>query len=198
MRLDMTNIVIIQGHPDPSGQRLCHGLAAAYGQGARSAGHSVVDLDVTSIDFPLLRTQDDWLRGAEATPDTLVHAQTVCASADHLVLIYPLWLGTMPALLKGFLEQVFRPGFALAYGDGLPKPLLSGKSARIIITMGMPALAYRWYFFAHSLKSLERNILGFVGIKPVRSTLFGMVDSAGEKQREEWLSRVADLGRRAR
>lgn len=193
----MSNIVIIQGHPDQNGNRLCHGIAAAYGQSARSAGHSVVDLDVAALDFPLLRTQEDWLRGAEGTPRGLINAQTACLAADHLVLIYPLWLGTMPSLLKGFLEQVFRPGAALAYGDGLPKPLLSGKSARIIITMGMPALAYRWYYFAHSLKSLERNIFRFVGIKPVRSTLFGMVDSADETQRGKWLKKVADLGSRA-
>lgn len=194
----MAKIVIIQGHPDRGGRRLCHGLASAYGQGARSAGHSVVDLDIASLEFPLLRSQDEWLLGAGGTPHSLVNAQSACAAADHLVLIYPLWLGTMPALLKGFLEQVLRPGVALAYGEGLPKPLLSGKSARVIITMGMPALAYRWYFFAHSLKSLERNILGFVGIKPVRSTLFGSVDAVDEKQRSKWLRAVAELGRLAR
>lgn len=194
----MSNIVIIRGHPDPTGTRLCHALAAAYGQGARSAGHSVVDLDIAGMDFPILRTQDEWLQGARGTPASLVEAQSACAAADHLVLIYPLWLGAMPALLKGFLEQVFRPGVALAYGDGLPKPLFAGKSARIMITMGMPALAYRWFYFAHSLKNLERNILGFVGIKPVRSTLFGMVDAADEKQRGKWLKKAADLGYRAR
>jgi putative NADPH-quinone reductase len=81
------------------------------------------------------------------------------------VIVYPLWLGTMPALLKGFLEQAFRPGFAF---DTKPKGLwnrrLKGGSARIVVTMGMPAFFYRVYYRAHSLKSLKRNILEFCGI----------------------------------
>jgi putative NADPH-quinone reductase len=78
-----------------------------------------------------------------------------------------------------------------------PRPL-RGKSARIIVTMGMPALVYRWYFGAHGLKNLERNILGFVGIKPVRATLIGLIDNIDAKKRERWLRKVETLGQRAR
>ena len=105
----------------------------------------------------------------------------------------------MPAVLKGYFEQLFRPEFAIQRSDdGLRfEKLLSGKSARIIITMGMPALAYRWFFRAHSLKSLKRNILKFSGIQPVRHTLIGRVeDSAAHRQRG--LIRVAGLGTRAK
>ena len=92
--------------------------------------------------------------------------------SQHLVLLFPLWLGSMPALMKAFLEQAFRPGFAFKPKlDSLRPGLLTGKSTRIVATMGMPALAYRWYFPAHSLKSLERNILRFSGIGPIRDTL---------------------------
>lgn len=194
----MKNIVIIQGHPDPSGTRLCHALAEAYAEGARQAGHHVDLVEPAQLDFPLLRTQEEWKSGVDATPEGLLSAQQSCIAADHFVLIYPLWLGTMPALLKGFLEQVFRPGVALSYGDGFPKALMKGKSARIVVTMGMPALAYRFYFFAHSLKSLQRNILGFVGIKPIRSTLLGMVEAADEKKRQRWLSMMSEFGRSSR
>jgi putative NADPH-quinone reductase len=71
------------------------------------------------------------------------------AWADHLVIIYPLWLGSMPGMLKSFFEQLLRPGFAFApaAGRGMPRKLLKGRSARIIVTMGMPALFYRWYFY---------------------------------------------------
>ena len=86
----------------------------------------------------------------------------------------------MPALLKAYLEQVMRPGFAFAAGKGkgLPKKLLAGKSARIVVTMGMPSLFYRLFYRSHSVRSLARNILGFVGFKPVRVSLIGGVEGS--------------------
>ncbi|MFM1813692.1 MAG: hypothetical protein RLZ98_387 [Pseudomonadota bacterium] len=194
----MSNIVIIQGHPDPSGKRYCHALAEAYMKGAREAGHKVTYCDLGQLEFPLLRTEEDWKTGVSGTPECLKPIQAAALEADHFVFIYPLWMGTMPALLKAFLEQVFRPGVALKYEAGFPKGMLAGTSARIIITMGMPAIAYRWYFFAHSLKSFERNILGLVGIRPIRSTLLGMIDSVDKAKREKWLADTEALGRAAR
>ncbi|MCP4319851.1 MAG: NAD(P)H-dependent oxidoreductase [Hyphomicrobiales bacterium] len=191
----MTRISIIQGHPDPAGNHLCNALGDAYAHGAKAAGHAVNIIDVAHLDFPLLRSQKDWHDGEGATPPGLSEAQKSCLEADHFVFIYPLWLGTMPALLKGFLEQVFRPGIAMSYGEGFPKALLKGKSARIVISMGMPALAYRYYFMAHSLKNLQRNILGFVGIKPIRSTVFGMVEQVSDQKRQSWLDKMRELGR---
>jgi putative NADPH-quinone reductase len=107
-----------------------------------------------------------------------------------------LWLGSMPALLKGFLEQALRPGFAFAEpkGHGLPRRMLAGRSARIIVTMGMPGLFYRWYFRAHSLKSLQRNILRFCGFRPVQACIVGMVETIGSQGRGEWLSKIHELG----
>ena len=105
----------------------------------------------------------------------------------------------MPALLKGFLEQVARPGFAF-HDDGnggFGKKGLSGRSARVVVTMGMPALVYRYYFRAHSLRSLERNVLGFVGIAPVHETLIGMVDRMQANECERWFTRLRTLGRKA-
>src|SRR3989338_8963533 len=131
-------ILIIQGHPDASGsQHLCHVLAQAYAQGAIAAGHEVQVVDVAPLDFPLLRSQQEWEEGA--VPPALIASQKAIAWADHLVLFFPLWLGDMPALLKGFLEQVARPGFALSKGgEGrLPAKLLTGRSARVVVTMGM-------------------------------------------------------------
>lgn len=189
-------ILIIQGHPDPAGGHFCHLLAATYADSARQAGHSVRSLDVAQLDFPLLRSQADWEHGA--LPLSLADAQADIGWAEHLLLVFPLWLGDMPALLKGFLEQVARPGFAFRRDEKNPFGIkgLTGRSARVLVTMGMPALLYRFYFRAHSVKSLERNILGFVGIAPVHETLIGLVDNLGEKGRAQWLGRLAALGQR--
>jgi putative NADPH-quinone reductase len=188
------HIVIIDGHPDPSHSRLCHALADAYAEGATAAGHEVARVTVGRIDFPILRSKDEF--EADSVPAPLVPSQEAIARADHLVIVYPLWLGAMPALLKAFLEQVFRPGFAFNVSEGTSwTKRLRGKSARIVVTMGMPVLVYRWYFGAHSLKSLERNILGFCGIGPIRESLFGMVEASSEARRRRWLEKIRDLGR---
>lgn len=188
-------IVIVPGHPDPRGGRYGHALASAYLEGAAEAGHEVEVLPVAEFDFPLIRTRQDF-DGARP-PEDILRCQQAIASADHLVIIHPLWLGSMPALLKGFLEQVFRPGFAFGRParPGRPGPrLLKGKSARVIVTMGMPGLAYRWFYRAHGVKSLERNILAFTGFRPIRSTLIGLVEARDDAGRRRHLATVRRLG----
>ena len=146
----------------------------------------------------LLRSQKDWQAGP--VPAAIKEAQAILSWAEHIVIVFPLWLGDMPALLKGFLEQVARPGFAFKYNEGrtaVAEKGLKGRSARIVVTMGMPALVYRWYFRAHSVKSLERNILGFVGIAPVSETLIGMVGNMKAEDGQKWLRKLAVLGRSA-
>lgn len=153
-------------------------------------------IDVARLDFPLLRSQKDWLDGE--VPASLRPAQDDIRWAQHLVFFFPLWLGDMPALLKGFLEQIARRGFAFepVPGNPLGRKLLTGRSARVIVTMGMPSLVYRWIFRAHSLRSLERNILGFVGIGPIHETLVGGVDGLGREGAGRWLDEMAELGLR--
>jgi len=186
---------VIQGHPDARANHFGHALAAAYVEGAEEAGHEVQSIDVAQLDFPVLRSREEW--EGETIVEDIRQAQDAIDRARHIVLIYPLWLGTMPALLKAFLEQVLRPGFAIDKSSGGKKwkKGLAGKRARIIITMGMPAFVYRWYFHAHSLKSLERNILGFCGIAPVKESLIGAVEEISSGRREKWLTKIRALGK---
>lgn len=191
----MARVVIIQGHPDPAGGHFCHALADAYAEGAGSAGHQVTRIDVALLDFPWLRTKEAFEH--DPVPDVLLPAQKAIGQADHLCIVYPLWLGTLPAILKAFLEQVFRPGFAFVLGGRSWRRPLKGKSARIVVTMGMPVLVYRWYFGAHGLKSLERGILGFCGIAPIRESLLGMIEGASTARRVRWLDAMRRAGARA-
>ncbi|RJQ42979.1 MAG: flavodoxin family protein [Gaiellales bacterium] len=187
-------ITVIQGHPDARARHFGHALADEYAKGAEDGGHEVRRLEVARLDFPLLRTKEDFESGP--LPDAIKQAQEAIAWADHLVILFPLWLGDMPALLKAFFEQVFRPGFAFddtAEGRW-PKKRLTGKSARIVVTMGMPAFIYRWVFLAHGLRNLQRNVLGFAGVRPIRSSLIGTVEGMDEKQRAVWLDDVRALG----
>lgn len=190
-------ILVIQGHPDPAGDHFCHALAEAYAQGAREARHEVRLIEVATLDFPLLRSKEEFDNGTPV--EAIRRAQESIAWAEHLVIVYPLWLGSLPALLKAFLEQVFRPQFAFDQSNGKGgRKRLSGKSARIVVTMGMPAPIYRWYFGAHGLKSLKRSILGFSGIGPIRDSLIGMVEAEDGERRGRWLETMRRLGREGR
>lgn len=192
-----SRILIIQGHPDCTRPHLCHALAAAYADGARARGHQVDVLDPARLRLPLLASQEAWQDGA--APPGVAQAQEAIRRAQHLVFFYPLWLGDMPAMLKGFLEQVARPGFALD-----PKPrnplragLLGGRSARLVVTMGMPAPIYRWFYGAHSVRLMRRNILGFAGIAPVRSTIVGGAGAVDARTFARWERRMHRLGAQA-
>jgi putative NADPH-quinone reductase len=101
----------------------------------------------------------------------------------------------MPALFKGFLEHIFRPGFAMEYKEkGFSKRLLAGHSARIVVTIGMPVMLYRWYFGAFGVRGFERSILSFAGIKPIRERRHGLT-FANDKKRARWIEDLRRHGR---
>jgi putative NADPH-quinone reductase len=190
-----TRICIIQGHPTSGEGHFCHALARAYAEGAAKARHEVKIIIVADLDFPVLRTKADWDSGQ--APAAIAAAQESIRWAQHLLIIHPLWIGSMPAVLKAFFEQALRPGFAMATSaKGSWTKLLSGRTARVVVTMGMPALIYRWYFGAHGLKSLTQN-LSLVGIAPCRTTLIGMIEAMDDAKRCRWFERLRALGGRA-
>lgn len=189
------HILIIEAHPDSHKRHFCGALADAYAKGASNAGHILRRLDISKLDFPVLRSREAFESGSP--PEGLAAAAEAMAWAEHIVIVFPLWLGTMPALLKAFLEQVIRPGIAFEYlENGSTKMLLSGCSARIIVTMAMPALVYRFWFGAHGVKCLSRSILNFAGIRPVRHSFFGLIERTDDARRRRWLAEVETLGRK--
>jgi putative NADPH-quinone reductase len=191
------NILIIDGHPDPESGRYVHALAAAYRDGAEQGKHEVLSIRVADLAFPLLRSQAEFDNGEPV--EAVRRCQDAMNWATHVVILYPLWLGSMPALLKALLEQTLRPGFAFSSRKvgSWPVKFMRGKSVRIVVTMGMPAAVYRWFFGAHSLRSLQRNILKTVGFRPVRATVIGSVASVTAAKRAEWLDVMRELGRAA-
>jgi putative NADPH-quinone reductase len=190
----MARILILNGHPDPSPARLSAALAEAYARGARAGGHSVARLDVGALDLSPVASAEEFLA---VPPRQAVAVQAAIRDCDHLVLIFPLWLGGAPAKLKAVLEQVFRYDFALSTAGGAPRGLLSGRSARLVVTMGMPAPIFRWIFGAHGLKALSRGVFWLSGFRPVRETILGGVPPEGVKFDGRWLSLMEALGRRA-
>jgi len=186
------SICLINGHPDPSPERFCAAVSTAYEQAARDAGHKLARFDAGAMDVPLLASASEM----EAPPPPQIAAvQEALGAADHLVLVYPLWLGGLPARLKALLEQLARGQFFIGESgpNEWPAKKMKGKSARIFVTMGMPAIVYRRIMGAHSLRALEGATLGIAGFKPVRHDLCGMVD-ASAKGRERFLNTARRRG----
>jgi putative NADPH-quinone reductase len=189
----MAKITIIVGHSQR--QTLCEGLGEAYRRGAQGAGHDVKMFVLSDMKFdPILH--EGYRREQPLEPD-LQAAYDALAASDHWVFLFPLWLGDMPAILKGFLERVLQPD--LIHRKGTAKAMnwriFENKSARLIMTMGMPVSIYRLWYRPHALKLFRHNILHFIGVKPVRETLFGMVADVSIDKRGGWLKEVEALGK---
>ncbi|MEO1038266.1 MAG: NAD(P)H-dependent oxidoreductase [Pseudomonadota bacterium] len=189
-------ICLINGHPDASADRFCSALTSAYEDAAREAGHTVSRFDVGAMSFDFLNSAAEM---AEPAPEAIRAVQIALERADHLTLIHPLWLGAIPAKAKALLEHVARDNFLIdpAEEGQWPVKRMRGKSARVIVTMGMPGFAYRLFLGSHSIKALEGGILRMAGFKPVRDIIFGMVDAGDAARRERMLAKVAALGARA-
>ncbi|MBB3965885.1 NAD(P)H-dependent oxidoreductase [Rhizobium metallidurans] len=193
--MPLKKIMIIDGHPDPHEERFCHALVNSYALAAAGAGHTVRRVSLAGVDIPFLRSEVDW--DQKPVPADLTEAQEGIGWADHLVLVYPLWLGSMPALLQAFLEQVLRPGFAIAPDDrNFEKGMLRSKSARIVVTMAMPAMLFRIFMLARNLTMPRQNVMYVAGIDPIFATLIGDIGGIDDARRRQWLARIERLGRR--
>lgn len=192
---DGKRILMIVGNPKRDS--LCHALGEAYANGARGKGHVVRQLKLGELQFdPVLRDGYDQSQNLE--PD-LLEAQRLIHWAEHLVFVYPVWWGGIPALLKGFFDRVFLPGFAFKYRNRsqLWDKLLSGRSADLLVTLDTPPWYFRWIYGAPAHRQMTRTILGFCGIKTRRLTEFAPVRPSSEEQRQTWLRKAETLGVRA-
>ena len=192
MTMPSRRILILVGHPDPAPERFCRALAEAYAQGALESGHEVRRADIGPMDVPLLESQSAFQ--VDDAPRLIRDLRADILWADHLVLVFPLWLGGAPAKLKAALEQVFRGGFGFEVGPKGWSSKLSGRSARMVLTMGMPSAIFRLVFGAHGLKAVTQGIFMLAGVKPTRASIVGGVEAIGAGGRSRWLERMADLG----
>ena len=187
-------VLVVLGHP--CSDSLCAGLATAYADAARAAGAQVRVLRLGSLVFdPLLHAG---YRQVQTLEPDLVAAQQDILWAQHLVWMYPIWWGAMPALLKGFIDRVFLPGFAFKYREGssLWDKLLAGRSAELLVTMDSPPWYFRWVTRMPGHQQMKRAILEYSGIRPVRVHSFGPVRSASPTRIAQWLEKAGQLGSR--
>ena len=191
----MRKIMIVVGHPQHN--TFCEAIGKAYQSAAQAAGHDTKLFILADMTFdPILHDGYRKIQPLEADLQTAYEALSDC---EHLVLVFPLWCGDMPALMKGFIERILQPDLIARENTehAMNWSIFRNKTARIIMTMGMPVSVYRFWYGAHALKLLSRNILNFIGIKPVRHTLFGMVGTSKPQTHDGWVEQVRQLGRQA-
>ncbi len=188
-------VLVILGHP--TNDSFCSALANSYVEGAKAAGNEVQLISLGNLSFdPVLHK--GYAAIQELEPD-LVTAQTAITWAQHIVFVYPIWWGAMPALLKGFFDRVFLPGFAFKYRDESVfwDRLLSGRSAHLLVTMDTPPWYFRWVYRMPGHNQMKRTILEFSGIKPVTISSFGPIKDSSQQRREKWLSQAKAHGHHA-
>jgi putative NADPH-quinone reductase len=180
----MKKIAILLGHPSPDSY--CASLAHTYATAAQAQGHSLRWIDLSSMQFdPVLRAG---YRQAQPLETDLKLAQETLQWAEHWVFIYPIWWGSMPALLKGFFDRVLNPGFAFAYRQNSVfwDKLMAGRSAQLIVTLDTPAWYFRWVYRMPGHNQMRRTILEWIGVKPVKLVQFGPVQGSGDLQGAKW------------
>lgn len=186
-------VLVIQGHPRESS--FCGALAETYAQGVTSAGHEVDVLQLADLDLGRFLV----LENSEKYPEVLKQIQDQLVWADHYVFVFPTWWGQPPALLKSYFEIAFAPDVAFRDKPSKGKivqieKLLTGKTARIIATMDTPPWIYKYLIGDPIGKALQRAILNFCGVKPVKKTYLGPIGTATDAKRKVWLKLVKDLG----
>ena len=190
---EQQRILVVLGHPQAGS--LCAGMAHAYADGARQAGAEVRFLNVGQLVFhPVLLGYG----AAQPLEPDLAAAQANIAWAGHLVWVYPIWWGAMPALLKGFIDRVFLPGYAFKYrtGSSLWDKLLAGRSAELLVTMDSPPWYFRFVTRMPGHHQMKKAILEFCGIRPVRVHSFGPVRGARPERLAQWVEASRRLGAR--
>ncbi|EGF89992.1 flavodoxin-like fold family protein [Asticcacaulis biprosthecium C19] len=187
-------ILIINGNPARNRRSFSEVLACAYNEGALSSGHEVRMVKLADLDFdPILH---EGYHAVQVVEPDLADVQASIQWASHIVFVYPMWQFNVPALVKGFCERAFTPGFAYRTDakNPLDAPLLKGRSVRLIQTMGMPGAVYWLAFRAHGGKAFK-NLFGFCGFKPVRLSTLGLVEE-GPETRQNHIAGVENLGRK--
>lgn len=183
----MNKIFIINANPKASS--LCKSISERY-QNTISESKQTRVLHIGEMEFQL--SLDSGYEETMPLEPSLIEFQQSVEWADHIVIVSPVWWGTMPAKLKALFDRAFLPGFAFRYvkGKAIPEKLLKGRTAELIITLDTPVFWYKWVKGNPIYINLKRAILDFAGIKNVSASYFGPVINSTEHQRRKWLDRV--------
>ncbi|AXT62387.1 flavodoxin family protein [Aquimarina sp. AD10] len=188
----MKKILIINGHPDK--ESFNWALTDSYKKGAIMAEAEVEIINLIELDFDLVLKYG--YRIPHPLEPDLETAVKKMKWADHLVWIFPMWWYGTPALLKAFIDRTFLPGITFKYQKGklFPNKLLTGKTARIILTADTVSWYNSFIMKNPAINQFKKGVLEFCGIKPVKVTYLAPVKSSTLERRKKWLLKINQLG----
>lgn len=187
-------ILILLGHPDADS--FSGTVAEQYHKGAEANGHEVRRVNLGELQFdPILHKGYKEIQALE--PDLLA-LQDAFRWADHIVIVYPNWWVTMPALLKGLFDRMWLPGFAFNFNKETKKieQHLKGKTGRVIIVSGTHSPFQTWWRFGDYTNEIQFGILEFAGIK-TKVKAYGPCEKVDHTCREKWLKEIEKMGQQA-
>ena len=187
----MKKILVLLGNPDIN--TFSGKLADAYEESAKQAGHGIERINIGDLDFdPILHQGYKQIQELEKD---LLMVQDAITWADHIVIIYPNWWCTMPAIMKGMFDRMWLPGFAFNFDKPSGKLIqrLKGKTARVIIVAGTHSPFMTWWKFGDYTNEIAHGILGFAGIS-AKVTPFGPSNKVSKDKLEAWERKVRLLG----
>ncbi len=184
-------ILVLNGHP---GETSLNGsIAEAYAEAARNAGHNVRSVQLHDLDFDVDFGGGGYKNHKPLEPqlEALLKDIEWC---EHFVVTTPMWWGGLPAKLKGLFDRTLLPGRTFNTREtnffGLPKPMLSGRTGRVFITSDTPGWFMRFGYGNAMLNQVRKQILEFIGIKPVKITWFSGATDVKKNSVDEWLVKV--------
>lgn len=185
-------VLVVLAHP--STKSFNHAIAETVTQTLKDNEHDVMFHDLYEEKFYPVLTIEEIRRGAALSPLVQRHVNDL-SSADGIVVIHPSWWGQPPAILKGWIDRVFRPGVAYEFMDGevglaAPKGLLKVEDALVINTANTPReIVFK--MFGDTLDQIwHRSIFGFCGVRNYHRNLYDQVIVSTPEQRKDWLDDV--------
>jgi putative NADPH-quinone reductase len=188
-------ISLILAHPRPGSFN--HAIASTAARVLHEAGHSVSVHDLYAEAFDPLLLSEETPRDVQLPDDIVQHCSEITA-ADGIIIVHPDWWGMPPAILKGWIDRVLRPGVAYQFaetdsGEGIPAGLLKAKTAIVFNTSNTPRQR-EIEVFGDPLERLWKDcVLTFCGVPVVHRRMFGVVVTSTDAQRKAWLEEVSRL-----
>ena len=191
--------LIIYYHPHEGS--FCSAIRDAVISGLEVGKHEykLVDLGLDEFD-PVMRAKDLKVfamagrigeEGLEGVDPIVLKYMKKLRWAEHIVMIFPIWWMSMPAMMKGFVDKVIFPGVVYKMEGGNLVSMLSGlKQVTIITTMNTPSDVYKSMFNNSIEGSLIKGTFNKIGIHDIRWISLNMVKQVGDEKRWVWLDEI--------